>query len=184
MLYCKFKVMNMLANSCKKSHKGETHLCSEIHKKVEQIVEDNHSLRVSRSNVDNYEVVDKNNNIVTLRLRKCPCQKWEVYGIPYKHACAAIMQTEISVHRYVDNYFTVESHCCAYAEPIYPILDHKKPNDDNRELHMWPPSTKKRPRYPRKKRIEAQAFDVRELCCSRCHDVGHKRLSCKAVIVN
>lgn len=44
MLICKFKLMNMFVDRCVQSHKSETHLCLEIHNKVEQFVEDNCSL--------------------------------------------------------------------------------------------------------------------------------------------
>ena len=63
--------MNIVADRHEQSHEWETHLCSEIHKKVELIIEDSRSLRVCRSDGDNYKVLDENNNTISLHMRKC-----------------------------------------------------------------------------------------------------------------
>ncbi|XP_039118100.1 uncharacterized protein LOC120254012 [Dioscorea cayenensis subsp. rotundata] len=114
-----------------------------ILKKVKQMVEISQFSRVGRSSDDNYEVVDEHNNAVNLRLRKCSCRRWDIHGLPCKHATAMIMQTDTNVHYYVDQYFTAESYHRAYAEPIYPIPDSEKPSDDACQLRMRPPIAKK-----------------------------------------
>ena len=129
-LICRFKLMNMSADRREQSQRWETHFCHEMHNKVEQIVEDSHSLWISWFNGDNYEVLDKNHNAISLRMRKCSCYRWEVYALPCKHAWVAIMQTNANVHRYVDEHFTVDSYRYTYPEPIYPIPDYDKPTDD------------------------------------------------------
>ena len=178
----RFKLMNMTADRRAQSNRWETHICPEIHKKIEAIIEESRSLRVGRSSEDTYEVIDNHSTAVSLRDRKCSCRKWEVHGLPCKHACAAIMQTNTSVHSYVDDYFTVEAYRRSYAESIYPIPDSDKPCDDNRDLQIRPPITKKRPDRPRRRRIESQGVEVRDLHCSRCHEAGHNRRSCNAVV--
>ncbi|XP_039114974.1 uncharacterized protein LOC120250246 [Dioscorea cayenensis subsp. rotundata] len=110
--------------------------------------------------------------------------RWQVYGIPRKHACAAILQTDINIHRYVDDYFTVDSYRQAYAEAIFPVPDNDKPDDINRELLVHPPITKKPVGRPRQKRLESQTSIIRELRCSRWHDAGHNRRSCNASIAD
>lgn len=42
-----------------------------------------------------------------------------MYGIAYKHACAAIMLKDRNVHRYFDKYFIMKLYHCAYPKPIY-----------------------------------------------------------------
>jgi len=180
----RFKVMNMFADRREQSNKWDTHLCPEIRKKIELLVEDGRYLRVGRSTEETYEVIDENNNAVNLECRRCSCKRWEIHGLPCKHACAAIMQTETNVHSYVDSYFTVAWYCPAYGSPIFPVPDGDKPSDENRPLRIRPPIAKKRPGRPRRRRIESQAFDIRELHCSRCHQSGHNRRSCNAVIAD
>ncbi|XP_039146825.1 uncharacterized protein LOC120284076 [Dioscorea cayenensis subsp. rotundata] len=163
----RFKLMKMLTEWREVSAMWDTYLCPEIRKKVEQIVEISRFSRVGRSSDDTYEVVDEHNNAVNLRLRKCSCRRWDVHGLTCKHTTAVIMQTDTNVHCYVDQYFTAESYCRTYAEPIYLIPDSDKPSDDDRQLRMRPPIAKKRPGRPRKKQIESQCFDVLDLHCGR-----------------
>ncbi|XP_039137426.1 uncharacterized protein LOC120274955 [Dioscorea cayenensis subsp. rotundata] len=162
----RFKLMNMLTERREVSAMWDTYLCPEIHKKVEQIVEIIRFSRVGPSSDDTYEVVDEHNNAANLRLRKCSCRRWDIHGLPCKHATAAIMQTDTNVHYYVDQYFTAESYRRAYAEPIYPIPDSDKSLDDARQLRMRPSIAKKRPGRPRRKQIELQALDLPSLIFS------------------
>ncbi|XP_039145576.1 uncharacterized protein LOC120282796 [Dioscorea cayenensis subsp. rotundata] len=109
---------HLLVTSLVNSIRRDTHLYSEIHNKVELIIEDSRFLRVGRSTPDTYEIVDNDNNTISLRNQKCSCKKWEVCGLPYKHAFAVIMQTDINVYRYIAGYFRVEWYHHAYIEPI------------------------------------------------------------------
>ncbi|XP_039138187.1 uncharacterized protein LOC120275627 [Dioscorea cayenensis subsp. rotundata] len=153
----RFKLMNMLAERREQCNNWDTHLCPEIQKKVEQIVDESRFLRVGYSTDDTYKVIDNNNNAVSLQPRSCSCRRWE---------------------------FTVEWYRRAYVNPISPVPDSDKPSDDNRPLRLRPPISKKRLGHPRRKRIESQAFDVRELHYSRCHEACHNRRSCNAVIAD
>ena len=78
-------------------------------------------MRAGWSGGDNYEVLDENHNAISLCMRKCSCRRWEVYGLPCKHASATIIQTDANVHRYIDQHFTVNSYQYVYIELIYPI---------------------------------------------------------------
>ncbi|XP_039138820.1 uncharacterized protein LOC120276157 [Dioscorea cayenensis subsp. rotundata] len=166
------------------SMKWETHLCPEIHKKIEKTIEESRCLVIGRSDGDIFEVVDKQGNHVDLRNRTCSCRRWEVYGLPCNHACCAILQTDVNIHRYVEGYYTVALYKEAYESPIFPVPDHDKPMDAGRHLRIHPPISKKRPGRSRKRRIESQAFGVRDLHCSRCHKVGHNRATCNEVIAD
>ena len=80
------------------------------------------------------------------------------------------MQTDTNVHRFISGYFTVDNYKLAYKEAIFPIADDDKSSDGNRELRLRPPVTRRQPGWPRRKRIESQAFDVRELHCAAAMD--------------
>lgn len=64
------------------------------------------------------------------------------------------------------------------------ILDHDKLRNDLRKLRMRLATTKKRLHHPQLKRIESQAFDVYDLRCNWCHEVGHNCRSCNAIIAD
>ncbi|XP_039134903.1 uncharacterized protein LOC120272206 [Dioscorea cayenensis subsp. rotundata] len=166
----RFKLMGMLCHRREQSHRWERHLYLVIHQEIEELVEESRNLLFDRSDGDHFEVVDQKNYCISLNARACSCHSWQVYGIPYKHACAIILQTDTNIHRYVNNYFTVDSYRQAYAEAIFPVANNYKPDDVNLELLMRPPITKKPIGRPRRKRLESQASIVHKLRCSRCHD--------------
>ncbi|XP_039134530.1 uncharacterized protein LOC120271908 [Dioscorea cayenensis subsp. rotundata] len=142
---------------------------------IEVIVEESRCLLIGCSDGEQFEVVDHQSNSINLCARTCSCRRWQVYGIPCKHACAAIMQIDTNIHRFIKPYYTVKSYKLTYKESIFPVPDHDKPLDDSRQLRIRPPISKKRPGRPRRKRIESQACHVREIHCSRCHSIGHNR---------
>ncbi|XP_039130931.1 uncharacterized protein LOC120267344 [Dioscorea cayenensis subsp. rotundata] len=150
----RFKLMGMLGHRHEQSQRWERRLCPVIHRKIEELVEESRNLLVGRSDGDHFEVVDQKNYCISLNARTCSCRRWQVYGIPYKHACAAILQTDTNIHRYIDDYFTVDSYRQAYAEAIFPVPDNDKPDDINRELLVRPPITKKPVGQLRRKHLE------------------------------
>ncbi|XP_039130960.1 uncharacterized protein LOC120267389 [Dioscorea cayenensis subsp. rotundata] len=150
----RFKMMNMMCDRYEHCQMWDTYLYPTIHKKIEDVVEES-------------------------RL-----WSWQVYGLPCKHACAAIMLTDTNVHRFIERYHTMNLFQKAYTNQIFRIPDHDKPRDDNRVLQLRPPIAKKRPGRPRHRRIESQAFGVRELRCSRCQQIGHNRATCNEVITD
>ncbi|XP_039129100.1 uncharacterized protein LOC120265294 [Dioscorea cayenensis subsp. rotundata] len=180
----RFKLMGMLCHRREQSHRWERRLCPVIHRKIEELVEKSHNLLIGRSDNDHFEVVDQKNYCISLNARTCSCRRWQVYGIPYKHACEAILQTDTNIYRYVDDYFTLDSYRQAYAEAIFLVPNNDKPDDINRELLVRPPITKKSVGRPRRKRMESQASIVRELRCSRWHDASHNCRSCNASIAD
>lgn len=101
--------MNMLANRHGQSNRWDTHLCLEILKKIEQILDDSYFLRMGRSTKDTYEVIDDHNNAVNLQSRGCSYRRWEVHCLPCKYACAAIMQAYTNFHSYLN--ITSQSNC-------------------------------------------------------------------------
>ncbi|XP_039133259.1 uncharacterized protein LOC120270312 [Dioscorea cayenensis subsp. rotundata] len=137
------------------SIRWERRLCLVIHRKIEELIEESRNLLVGRSDNDHFEVVDQKNNCINR-----------------------------NIHRYVNDYFTVDSYRQAYAEPIFPVPDNDKPDDINRKLLVRRPITKKPVGRPRRKRLESQASIVHELRCSHCHDAGHNRRSCDASIAD
>ncbi|XP_039134262.1 uncharacterized protein LOC120271654 [Dioscorea cayenensis subsp. rotundata] len=159
----KFKMMNMMCDRCEHCQTWDTYLCPTIHKKIKDVVEESKALVVGCSDGEHFEVIDNQSNYVNLHERECSCRRWQVYGLPCKHVCAAIMLTDTNVHRFIERYHTVNLFQEAYGNQIFPIPDHDKLRDDNRVLQLWLPIAKKKPGRPRRRRIESQAFGVQEL---------------------
>jgi len=70
---CRFKMMNLMYKRRENCMKWETHLCPEIHKKIEKTIKESRCLVTGRSDGDIFEVVDKHVNYVNLRNRTCSC---------------------------------------------------------------------------------------------------------------
>ncbi|XP_039130959.1 uncharacterized protein LOC120267387 [Dioscorea cayenensis subsp. rotundata] len=62
----RFKMMNLMYKRHENCMKWETHLCPEIHKKIEKTIEESRCLVIGRSDGDIFEVVDKQVNYVDL----------------------------------------------------------------------------------------------------------------------
>jgi hypothetical protein len=53
---------------------------------------------------------------VVLHERTCSCRKWQVSGIPCKHAISFITSlTNTPLHKYVDMYYSIEKFRAAYS---------------------------------------------------------------------
>ncbi|XP_039145539.1 uncharacterized protein LOC120282754 [Dioscorea cayenensis subsp. rotundata] len=169
----RFKLMNMMCDRQQHCHKWETHLCLDIHKMIEDTVEESRCLLIGHSNRVQFEVIDNQSNLVNLHDGTCSCKRCKVYGLQCKHACAGIMQTDTNVHWFGDDYYIIGMYNIVYGNLIYPIPDHDKLMDNYKDLRLRPPITRRRPGRPRRRRIESQTFNKWKLHYSRCNEVGH-----------
>jgi len=62
--------------------------------------------------------------VVNLEARTCTCRKWEVSGIPYKHAIIFITSLPDQLEKHVDMYYSVEKFRAAY-EALIPAMSDK-----------------------------------------------------------
>lgn len=58
---------------------------------------------------------------VDILQRKCSCRKWDLSGIPCKHACSAIWCRNEEPESYVHSCYSVEAYLKAYEYPILPL---------------------------------------------------------------
>lgn len=75
---------------------------------------------------------------VNVRERKCSCRKWELTGIPCKHACSAIWCRNEEPETYVHNCYHVSTYLKVYETLIYGLNGPE----------LWPESTLKPPLPP------------------------------------
>ncbi|CAL2227020.1 unnamed protein product [Prunus armeniaca] len=140
-----------------------------------------------------YEVKNHDGSQVVVDLARhcCSCRRWDITGIPCKHACAAIGQLNGDHISYVDACYKKEAFMRAYSPMVHPMISedlwpkcHRPP--------LMPPLYHKQPGRPRKKRMRSageqpsksnhtatklQRYNL-ETKCSLCRQGSHNRRSC------
>ncbi|XP_020258869.1 uncharacterized protein LOC109835298 [Asparagus officinalis] len=162
-------------------------------KRMSEAIETAGSYHVLRSDEVEFEVLSSDlSHIVNIGTRTCSCRDWQLYGIPCSHAVAALISSRKNVYEYAEKYFTVESYCRAYSQPIHPVADRSEwskateglSEDDEARL-VRPPKFRRPPGRPEKKRgcTEESNREKHTVHCSRCNQTGHYKRTCKAGIV-
>ncbi|XP_004305302.1 PREDICTED: uncharacterized protein LOC101297363 [Fragaria vesca subsp. vesca] len=67
------------------------------------------------------ETIQGTKNVVDLRLRTCSCRRWDLTGIPCKHAVSAIYWKRESPEDYVAECYSKKTYMAIYSNFIYPI---------------------------------------------------------------
>ena len=109
-------------------------------------------------------------------------------GIPCDHVCAAIQRMRFDVSDYVDDWYKYNLQEKIYSGSMRTLVTHDMPIIDEdgtvRDAlgHTYPflnpPTTKRPPGRPRKRRIESQFMSKKTVHCSRCNQSGHNRATC------
>ncbi|XP_060170850.1 uncharacterized protein LOC132601804 [Lycium barbarum] len=150
-----------------------------------------------KSNEWNYEIIGANINnkrVVDLLNKICNCRKWDLTGIPCKHAIAAIWAKKDEINSYVHDCYKVETYRRVYDFAILPMNGQDMwPKSNN--IALLPPklvrtSTKGRKQTKRRKEpdeVGASRTKMKRrqtsLDCSKCHNTGHNRRACKLYVV-
>lgn len=122
---------------------------------------------------------------VNLDIRHCGCFKWDLTGIPCKHAVSAIYKSKWHPEDFISDYFNKPAYVRAYQHLIYPVPgkhDWVKTNTQD----IDPPKFFKHPRRPKRNRkkgvgeVPQQSGRVRSttITCSNCGKQGHKYTKC------
>jgi len=142
------------------------------------------------------------NYVVNLQEKTCTCTIWQSTGFPCGHAVSIILDQKQDPQRYVAPFFTIEWYKKTYEQPLFPLdftnvngdTLHPLPNavseDEGSEREpdepdVLPPSTRRPPGRPKKRRIRGQLDEVREkrvFKCKRCGGAGHSRRTCQEAI--
>jgi hypothetical protein len=132
--------------------------------------------------------------LVNLETRSCSCRLWQSRGYPCGHALAIILSLKHDPQIYAEPFYTLEYYRRVYQHAIiHPLTnDYSQPltlsddgsgteDDDNMVL---PPSTKRPPGRPQKRRIPSQLRVVQRVVhCSRCGESGHNKKRCTEPLV-
>jgi hypothetical protein len=127
---------------------------------------------------------------VDIAAKKCACYKWDLTGIPCKHAVSAIAHKKHIPEEYVADYFKVETYHRVYSHLIEPT--------NGEELwprvvgnKVLPLDMRKQPDRPKKKKKNQRKKDADEPInphklrksaapqkCGKCGQFSHKKRSC------
>jgi hypothetical protein len=125
---------------------------------------------------------------VDLEKQTCSCFKWELTGIPCCHGVATILHRKLKQKNYVN--------ACYHTSTYLRIYGHLLQPTNGRELWLkaqggivLPPIFKKQPGRPNKQKRRKNSDEIKNPYkmkkagyahrCSSCHQVGHKKQSCK-----
>lgn len=147
-------------------------------------------------------VETQRNYVVNLAEQTCTCLIWQSSGYPCGHAISILLQQKEDPQRYVKHFFTIAAYKKTYEQPLLPldlanvngdavhspptVSDSDGDNDfeDSDATDVLPPSTRRPPGRPKKRRIRGQHEErpKRAFKCSRCGATGHSRRTCREAI--
>lgn len=114
---------------------------------------------------------------------KCKCGRWQLTGIPCKHACRVINNNRLNPRNYVSEYYTIQKYKATYELNIKPMPDPSQWTSSNNVPVIAPPEVKRtvgRPPRNRRRELGEQRKGKRSvtLRCSKCNELGHNVLTC------
>ncbi|XP_056176052.1 uncharacterized protein LOC115670556 [Syzygium oleosum] len=131
---------------------------------------------------------DGNRFVVDLAGKTCACRKWDISGIPCRHAICCIAFMKLDINDYVDDCFKKEAYEKCYQFPFLVMNGEKMWLKVNGEPIKSPPYRRKRGRE-KKNRIkdkDERSGDGKKLTkvgvqmrCSNCLQYGHNKKTCK-----
>lgn len=176
--------------------------CPRIQKVIDKIKAKIPDCKPYKSSDFHYQIscFDGTQFAVDLENWTCGCRRWDISGIPCKHAMSAITSQKLNVADYVHNCYRVETYREAYKPCILPMngRDQWEPSE---AIPPLPPKLVRqagRPPKARRKEKDEQVQHRRKrtagrptpldghkkkraqetLTCGRCGERGHNKRSC------
>jgi len=124
--------------------------------------------------------------VVNLEARTCTCRKWQVSGIPCKHAIAFITSLAEQLEKHVDMYYSVEKFGAAYEDLISAIPDKSQWLKSDHGFFMKPlllkPTAGRRQKERKKRCTEGGSSTTKKKGSHQCpiyKGYGHRWYNCK-----
>ncbi|XP_057770812.1 uncharacterized protein LOC130990604 [Salvia miltiorrhiza] len=156
--------------------------------KLDIAVEEGRTMEVYPINEFKFTVSSSDRSyVVDLRARSCSCHQFDLDLIPCPHAAAAIFKSKQSCIPYVSSYYYTDTLREMYSLDVNPIPHQDEwdvPIDVSTRVVGTPnnPSQSGRPKTTRIPSAAESSSKSRVTFCSRCHQEGHYRSSCKEEI--
>ncbi|XP_019086294.1 PREDICTED: uncharacterized protein LOC109126863 [Camelina sativa] len=143
-----------------------------------------------------YEVKEKKSSYkVHMAMHFCTCRKWEMSGIPCRHALKVISVKKLKVEDYISSWYLTSRWRNEYNAHIdavrgknfWPKSDQTEiqppPRPISQDKNSVPKRIKERNKSPQKKKSKGKELKVtrerRIIHCGRCFEVGHNIRGCK-----
>ncbi|XP_019196362.1 PREDICTED: uncharacterized protein LOC109190352 [Ipomoea nil] len=180
-------------NRKKAANEWKSTICPRIMEKIAVNEEAAASYLCTQCDEDLFEVrgMWEDGQQVDLRKRSCSCRRWELTGIPCKHAIRAIWLKKLQVINFVSPMYSTECYLKAYAGSINPMAGPDEWPITDREPLLPPLYTSckaGRPRKLRKKSAGEVSKTPRNLTtvqrskiklhCTKCKQPGHNARRC------
>ena len=122
--------------------------------------------------------------VVNLEERTCSCRKWQVSGIPCKHAIAFITYLGEPLEKYVDMFYSVDKFKAAYEALIPALPDKSQWAQSDHNFFMHPPLLKPTAGRRQNERFKGCTEGSRTKRkgshqCKVCKNYGHRWYKCK-----
>jgi len=106
-----------------KSQKWNGKIVPYVHKKLLQIeMESRNCKNLLHAGQGEFDVMEGHTNFtVRLQDKFCDCRKWQLTGLPCKHAARCILRMKQQLEDYVDDCFTVDTYRQLYNHIVHPI---------------------------------------------------------------
>ena len=122
--------------------------------------------------------------VVNLEERTCSCRKWQVSGIPYKHAIAFITYLGEPLEKYVDMFYSVDKFKAAYEALIPALPDKSQWAQSGHNFFMHPPLLKPTAGRRQNQRFKGctEGSTIKKKGshqCKVCKNYGHRWYKCK-----
>ncbi|XP_056695367.1 uncharacterized protein [Spinacia oleracea] len=114
---------------------------------------------------------------------RCGCGKWQISGIPCKHALRVIYDQRLNPIDFVSPFFKSAAYKLTYADHIHPMSDPTQwPNFSLPTIQ--PPVIKRQAGRPAKKRKRGPNEPMKgkrniNVKCGKCREFGHNSRTCK-----
>ena len=191
------QIMQRIVVRRKKELNCTSVLMPRILSKVNELVDNSRRCRVVTEAGASFEVQDYNFKlVVNLDTRSCDCRRWDVSGLPCRHACAVISYMRLHVEDFIAENHTKAAYKRTYDMVIQPIPSPNFWPQDLTEEVCLPPSARKQPGRPPVNRIRHPFEDRntrrrgktpvhkrrRQPTCSKCLQKGHTCRKCPMLV--
>lgn len=184
----RIKVMSLMRRKKEKMRRQNGVICPKILDKLNPLIMESTNWKVTSCGDVSFEVTLRPQRfVVHLQNRTCTCRFWDLTGVPCVHACATIKSMKARPEDYVDEYFSLEKFFRAYEYEIKSMTSPEHWTKSGNES-ILPPLLKRPSGRPKKQRHKSslEGKDPHkakrkygEVKCSKCHQLGHNKRSCK-----
>jgi hypothetical protein len=130
--------------------------------------------------INEFNVLDGEQNVVDLGLRRCTCRQFDLDRMPCAHALAAIRFRCGSPYTYCSEFYFASYLQATYAASVHPVGPPSSWNvsEEARSVVITPPATRRPVGRRRKRRVLSKGEVMVTVKCGRCNGRGHNRQTC------